>query len=334
MATTNVPQLSILIVSYNTRAMTLACLDSVVRETSRVSYELIVVDNASQDGSATAIAAHQAGPHLFALAHNIGFGRANNVAARAARGEFILLLNPDTEIRDGAIDKLIEFAARNPKAGIWGGRTIFADGRLNPASAWARMTPWRLFCRASGLTALAANSGFCNGEAYGGWQRDSEREVDIVSGCFLLIKRDLWESLGGFDPTFFMYGEEADLCLRAIRRGAKPRVTPLATIVHHGGASEPARADKMVRLLTAKATLIQRHFPAPLVTLGLWLQAAWPLSRTIACNILARISLSPPRTAAAREWSEIWRRRREWYAGYGVRTATTAAPRSGSSAAA
>lgn len=316
MAPTKPPALSILIVSYNTRVMTLTCLDSIVRETKQVSYEIIVVDNASKDGSAAAIAAHPARPRLLALSENIGFARANNVAARAAAGETILLLNPDTEVRDGAIDALMEFAGRHPEAGIWGGRTIFADGSLNPASAWARMTPWRLFCRAAGLTGLAPASPILNSEAYGGWMRDSERDVDIVSGCFLLIRRDLWEKLGGFDTDFFMYGEDADLCLRAIRLGAQPRVTHTATIVHHGGASEPARADKMVRLLTAKATLIARHIPAPLAPLGLLLQAAWPLSRAVACTVLAHVSPSPQRAAAAFEWREIWRRRKEWYAGY------------------
>ncbi|MFM9939584.1 MAG: glycosyltransferase family 2 protein [Hyphomicrobiaceae bacterium] len=316
MATVKPPTLSILIVSYNTRAMTVACLDSIASEAQHVSYELIVIDNASTDGSPQAVAAHASKPTLIPLTQNIGFARANNVAARAARGEYILLLNPDTEIRHGAIDKLVGFARRRRQSRIWGGRTIFADGRLNPASAWARQTPWRLFCRAAGLTGLAPKTSVFNGEAYGGWQRDGERNVDIVSGCFLLIEHELWRELGGFDPLYFMYGEDADLCLRAKTRGAKPRTTDLATIVHHGGASEPARADKMVRLLTAKATLIQRHFQAPLVPLGLALQAAWPLSRAIAYGLAAIVLPTSQQAATAREWAEIWRRRDEWYAGY------------------
>src|SRR5690606_35725860 len=117
-----------------------------------------------------------------------------------------------------------------------------------------------VFCVATGLSSLFRGSSLFNPEGYGGWKRDTVREVDIVSGCFFLIRRELWERLGGFDPAFFMYGEEADLCLRARKLGARPMVTPEATIVHYGGASERVRADKMVRLLQAKALLIRRHW--------------------------------------------------------------------------
>lgn len=316
MASVDQPALTIIVVSYNTRAMTLACLESVVRETRATSYELLVVDNASKDGSAAAIAAHP-GPHrLIALDQNVGFARANNLAARMARGRHILLLNPDTEVRDGAIDKLMHFAAAQPQARIWGGRTIFADGRLNPASAWGRMTPWRLLCRATGLTGVFPRSSLFNGEAYGAWNRDRERDVDIVSGCFLLIERALWQTLDGFHPAYFMYGEDSDLCLRAARHGARPRITPEATIVHHGGASETVRADKMVRLLTAKASLIRHHFPRATVALGLALQAGWPLSRTLALHLMARLTRSERHAKRAAEWAEIWQRRREWLTGY------------------
>ncbi len=320
MADAGTPALSILIVSYNTRAMTLACLDSVVRETQQVAYEIIVVDNASIDGSAAAIAAHPAAPRLIALDDNIGFARANNLAATHARGRLVLLLNPDTEVQGGAIDALVTFAHRNPLARIWGGRTTFADGRLNPSSAWAQMSAWGLACRATGLTGLWPNNPICNPEAYGGWLRDSERDVDIVSGCFLLIERQLWQQLGGFDADYFMYGEDADLCLRAKALGASPCITPAATIVHHGGASETVRADKMVRLLTAKSTLVRRFFPRHLVGPGLALQALWPLSRAIAHAVRARTMRHDGSAREADIWRQIWRRRGEWLPGYGRTT--------------
>ena len=309
-------EVSILVVSYNTRALTLRCLDTVAAET-RATHEVIVIDNASSDGSAVAIGAHPSRPRLIASRDNLGFARANTVAARAARGEYLLLLNPDTEVRDCAIDALIAFAQRTPAARIWGGRTLFADGRLNPSSCWGRMTVWNQLCRALGLTGLVARSEICNGEAYGGWDRGSERDVDIVSGCFLLIRRADWEALGGFDASYFMYGEEADLCLRAARSiGARPRVTPEATIVHHGGASETTRAGKMIKLLTAKATLIRRHWPAWQIPLGLTLLAAWPLSRAMACAAAGRLLRRPRLTAAAATWREIDRARGQWIAGY------------------
>ena len=312
------PVVSILIVSYNTRSLTLACLDSILAETAETPVEIIVVDNASTDGSAEAISRHPAKPTLIALDANVGFGRANNIAAEKARGRLLLLLNPDTVVLDGAIDRLVDFSNTHPDAGIWGGRTLFADGRLNPTSAWDRMTPWRLLCRVTGLTGLVPRSALLNGEAIGGWQRDSEREVDIVSGCFLLISTSLWRRLGGFDPIYFMYGEEADLCLRARAFGARPRVTPSATIVHLGGASETTREDKVVKLLASKATLIERHFSAGTRRLGLYLNMCWPLSRWLALGLAARLTRDRSTRERADTWRRVWRRRREWRAGWGV----------------
>ena len=307
---------SILIVSYNTRALTRAALDSIAAETKDVSYEIIAVDNASTDGSADMIANHPLKPQLVALRENIGFGRANNLAAGLARGRYVLLLNPDTVVLDGAIDKLVAFARAKPRARIWGGRTLFADGSLNPSSCWGRMTPWNLICRAAGLTGLFAHTTFFNGEAMGGYARDSVRHVDIVSGCFFLIEKQLWDGLGGFDPLFFMYGEEADLCLRAHAFSARPMVTPDATIIHYGGASETARTAKMIRLLSAKASLIDRHWQPWAAPTGRFLLSLWPLSRAFGMTLIGLIAPSKARTAAAKTWAEIWHRRSEWQDGY------------------
>ena len=178
------------------------------------------------------------------------------------------------------------------------------------------MTLWNTFCRVAGLTALFPNSALLNPERYGGWQRDSEREVDIVQGSFLLIRRATWETLGGFDPGFFMYGEEADLCLRARALGARPRMTPSATIIHHGAASEPVRADKMVRLLAGKVGLIERHFPRWQRPLGRALFGLYPLTRLIATRVLGALTGSAAAKAQAAIWSDIWARRRTWRAGY------------------
>ncbi|NOT70062.1 MAG: glycosyltransferase family 2 protein [Hyphomicrobium sp.] len=317
---------SILVVSYNTRALTAAALDSVLAETRATTYEIIAVDNASGDGSADMLAHHPASAKVIALTENIGFARANNLAAKSARGRYILLLNPDTVVLDGAIDKLVAFAQARPNARIWGGRTLFADGTLNPSSCWGRMTPWNLFCRASGLTGLLPHIEVFNGEAYGGWPRDLVREVDIVSGCFFLIERELWNGLDGFDPLFFMYGEEADLCLRAHAFSARPAITPEAAIIHYGGASERARTDKMVRLLAAKASLIARHWPSTTAPLGRMLLAAWPLSRAIATRIAGTLTGASDTQQSAKVWREIWDRRAEWQHGYSAHTLNPAAP--------
>jgi len=316
MSTSPAIDVSILIVSYNTRALTLEAIASAVRETEQCAYEIIVVDNASHDGSAEALAGHPAKPHLIALRENIGFARANNVAAQQARGRYLLLLNPDTVVLDGAIDALVDFADANPDAQIWGGRTLFADGSLNIASCWGRMTLWNQFCRVTGLTGLFRNTEFFNGEAYGGWPRDRVRSVDIVSGCFFLIDREVWTAHGGFDPHYFMYGEEADLCLRAKKTGARPMITPAATIIHLGGASETARTAKMTKLLSAKASLIAHHWHPFLRWPGQRLLALWPWTRWIARSILGSLTRSPSRLAAAATWHEIWSLRKTWMFGY------------------
>jgi GT2 family glycosyltransferase len=310
------PELSILVVSFNTREMTLACLDSIRTGAPRTTYETIVLDNASADGSAEAIAKHADVTHFIPSAANLGFAAANNRAAELARGDYILLLNPDTIVLDGAISALMDFASRTPEARLWGGRTLFADGSLNATNCFRRPTLWNLFCRATGLAGVFPASPIFNSEPYGGWDRSTERAVDIVTGCFLLIPASFWRRIGGFDPAFFMYGEEGHFSLMARQHGARPRVTPTATIIHHGGASEATRVEKMVKVLKAKATLIRRHFAWPLVPLGLALNATWPLSRTWAFAIASRVLGRPGLAEKARAWGSVWARRDEWRRGY------------------
>ena len=309
------PVVSVLVISYNTREMTLDCLRS-LRDQTDTPHEVIVVDNNSQDGSAEAIAAEFPEIDLVARPDNLGFAGGNNLAATRARGTYILLLNPDTVVLDHAIERLVAFAERRPEAGIWGGRTVFADLSLNPACCWQRMTLWNTFCRTSGLTAIFRGSAIFNAEAYGSWQRDTERAVDIVQGSFFLIRRAFWNELGGFDPGFFMYGEEADLCLRARARGARPRMTPEAQIVHYGGASEKVRSDRMVKLLAGKMGLINRHFPAWQKPLGRALFTAYPLTRMIATRTLGAVTGKPETRDSAATWTDIWSRRADWRGGY------------------
>lgn len=304
--------LSILMVNWNTREMTLACLRSVFAETRATDFEVVLVDNGSADGSADAIRAEFPQVRLLAEAVNHGFGQGNNIAAAAARGSHLLLLNTDTVVLDGAIDRLMAFARRTPEAGIWGGRTVFGDGRPNPSYAWGRITPWSAFCLATGLTALAPGNRLFNPEGVARWGGDRERPVDIVSGCFFLIRADLWHALGGFDRTFFMYGEEADLCARARARGARPRVTPDATIVHYGGGSAVKRTDTLVYLSGARIGLARRHLPplAGAFASGMILFAAWWRARLY--GLAARLAGGERRRAAAAQWRELWSRRGEW----------------------
>jgi GT2 family glycosyltransferase len=313
-AALNVP-LSILIISYNTREMTLACLRSVVEQTTPGTYEVIVVDNQSKDGSADAIAAAFPWVRLIRSTENIGFARANNLAAKLVSSEWLLLLNPDTLIYDRAIDRLLQFARDSRQFGIVGGKTVFPDGSLNIASCWGRITPWSLFCRATGLAAVFKNSELFNSETMGSWKRDTVREVDIVVGCFLLLRRELWEKLGGFDPSYWMYGEESDLCLRARAMGVRAAITPDATIMHLVGASFGHRADKTILVAKAKSTLVRRHWSPLTRWWGLLMLWAWAAGRRAATGVLA--VMQPSRFAKkAAVWSEVWSRRHDWLAGY------------------
>jgi GT2 family glycosyltransferase len=325
--------ISIIIVSYNTRAMTLECIQSIFAQTKTVSYEVIVVDNASTDGSAEAIRTNFPQIDLIASTENFGFARANNVAAARARGRWLLLLNPDTVILDHAIDRLHQFANANPHCRIYGGRTVFADGTLNPASCWGFPTLWSIFCFATGLTTLRRTAIF-NPESYVGWKRDTVRAVDIVSGCFLLIDRDFWQQLDGFDAEFFMYGEDADLCHRACKLGARPTITPAATIVHHGRASEPRYAEQRVKILAAKISALRRHYPPFTIFAGQLLYTMLPLWRLLLYDTAAVLSGRVDLRAKARDWRHVWQNRQRWTSGWNDVAVTSArqAPDKGASA--
>lgn len=305
------PELSIIVISYNTREMTLACLASIYQQTN-APFEVIVIDNASSDGSPEAIAADFPMARLVAETANHGFAPAHDIAVPLARAPWLLLLNPDTVVLDGALDSLLAFARNRPEAGIWGGRTVYADGRLNPYSCWGRMTLWSIFCRTMGLSGVFPRSERFNSEVIGDWPRDTEREVDIVTGCLFLIRRKTWDMLNGFDPAFTMYGEEADLCLRARAIGLRPHITPDATIIHYGAASDTVRPDKMVRLMRAKVELIKRHFSPSTRWFGYHLLRFWPLSRALAFGIVGFLPMQNGKQIRAHEWREVWIRRDEW----------------------
>lgn len=315
------PDLSIVVISYNTADMTVAALKSVFDTAGDISFELLVCDNQSQDGSAEAIETafpEELGQrlHLVRSAENLGFARANNVMAERARGRRILLLNPDTIVLPGALQALLAFAEKTPDARIWGGRTRLGDGTLDPASVWGKMSLWSLATYAFGLRKLFPNSAIFNPEGYGGWDRLTEREVDIVTGCYLLIDTELWRALGGFDRRFFMYAEEADLCLRARAMGARPRFTPTSEIIHFGGASERVHSAKLVKLFAGKLTLAEKHLPAWQLPLARGLLATAVCGRGIGLRVLGTLTGRDRWRRSGQEWAAVWRRRDDWLRGY------------------
>lgn len=308
-----VPEVTVIIVSYNTRDLTIRAIETLFDNAGDVAMRVVVWDNASHDGSADAIAARFPALELIRSAENVGFSRANNAVAETATTDWLLLLNPDTETHPRAVENILAFGKAHPEAGIVGGRTVFPDGSLNIASCWNTMSVWSLFCSATGLAKLFRNSPFFNAEGIGGWNRDSVRKVDVVVGCFMLVPTALWRELGGFSPRYFMYGEEHDLCLRAKRLGYQPMVTPDAQIMHLVGAASAKREDKILRLMRSKATLIRDHWSGVRVPIGIALLWLWIAIRRGGSAVKAIVS---GKTEEHSRWQTVWSSRREWLNGY------------------
>lgn len=306
-------ELTVIIVSYNTRDLTLKAIETLLSNAGNVAMRIVVWDNASHDGSADAVAARFPEMELVRSEENVGFAKANNAIAASATTEWLLLLNPDTETHPNAVENILNFGKSHPKAGIVGGRTVFPDGSLNIASCWNTMSVWSLFCSATGLAKILSNTQLFNPEGIGGWKRDSIRHVDVVVGCFLLIRTELWRQLGGFSPRYFMYGEEHDLCLRAKRLGYRPMITPDAQIMHLVGASSSKREDKILRLMRSKATLIRDHWSAGKRPIGIGLLWLWIANRRLGAAIKARISGD---SESRNRWERIWNERHDWLKGY------------------
>lgn len=306
----NLPELSVIVVSYNTAAYTRRALESLYRETQLTRFEVIVVDNASSDDSVAVL--HRYFPQITLIESdkNLGFAGGVQLGAQQARGEYLLLLNPDTVILNAAVDRLMHFAKQCPDNGIWSGITLNQDLSINTQHAWERPTFKNLLFSALGLSKLFNKSCLFNSANYGCWRRDTEKAVDIVSGCFFLTTRQLWDQLGGLDTRFFMYAEEADYCLKAKALGYQPIVTPDAQIIHHGGVSHSQFSGKQIKLLKGKVELINRHttpWQRPLYKFLLYLYVF---------NKYWAHRLFQPHSEQRREWQTVLSQRQDWLQGY------------------
>lgn len=307
-------QIDIILVSYNTAEYTKRAIQSVYDETKSTDFKIIMVDNDSKDNSVALIEKNFPQVEIIQTGANLGFAGGVNVGAKASNSEFVLLLNPDTVILDNAIDHLMSFALKEPDAGVWGGITLNNDLSLNPNNARARLSTKTLLFSALGLSKIFNNSCYFNHDNYGCWDRKSEREVDVVTGCFFLTPRTLWEELEGLDETFFMYAEEADYCIRAIKKGYQPRVTPEAKIIHHGGVSETNLSGKMLKLLKGKAELINKHANSWQKPLHKGLLLAHVFNKYIALKLFSLFSKS--KNTTLNEWQIVFQKRHEWLKGY------------------
>jgi GT2 family glycosyltransferase len=250
------PTLSVIIVSYEVRELLRRCLASVQRQDA--DHEVWVVDNHSSDGSADMVAAEFPDVHLVRSPRNLGFAAANNLVLREARGGILLLLNPDTELPDGALSELARVFARHPQAGCVGLALVNPDSTPQP---WCFAFPGILnqFVEALGMHRVAARLGFGTPsiapEPAGG-----EGAVAWVLGACFAISRAAYEQVGGLDETLFMYGEEPDWCWRARRAGFPTIGSTVVRVVHHGGASgEGQRGRLFVQSLESRLLFLRRH---------------------------------------------------------------------------
>lgn len=228
--------LSIVIVSYNTKELTRHCLECVKKFAEDISYEVLVIDNASIDGSADMVAEEFSWVTLIRLSANRGFAGGNIPGMKNASGKYILLLNSDAFLSEGILHKTISFMDRHHKIGILGCRLINSDGTFQPS---ARMLPSPLnkILQITGLAAHFPKSRFLGRADLTWWDHSVPRSVGWVVGAFFLIRRKTMEELGFLDDRYFLYFEEVDYCLTAKRAGWEVVFYPHAHVVHLAGQS-------------------------------------------------------------------------------------------------
>lgn len=236
------PTLSICIVNWNTRELLRACLQSIYRYPLSEPFEVIVVDNASPDGSAAMVCAEFPQVVLIANTENVGYAKGNNQAFQRARGEFILLLNPDTEVLEGTLDKAVAFMRAHPEAGAIGAKQLFPDGRVQP-SVRGFPTPMNLLFEVTGLARLFPRARLLNGYRMRWFPYNTLAEVDQPMATFLLTRRAVVEQVGLMDEAFPLFFNDVDWCYRIKQAGWRIYFVPEVQIIHHGGAS-----TKQVRL--------------------------------------------------------------------------------------
>jgi N-acetylglucosaminyl-diphospho-decaprenol L-rhamnosyltransferase len=225
--------LSIAVASWNTRALLAGCLESVLETApADLKLEVIVVDNASTDGSAEMVSARFAQAHLVRNQENVGFARANNQALRQSHGRYVMLLNSDTEVWPGALQSLVEFMDLHPEAGGCGPLLLNADGSLQ-ISCQPMLTPEREFWRLLFLDRLWPRATYPQQE----WDPVVARQVEVINGACFLLRRAALEQVGPLDEQYFMYTEEVDLCYRLAQAGWTLWWVPQAMVRHYGGAS-------------------------------------------------------------------------------------------------
>lgn len=272
---------SIIIVSWNTKDILRDCLKSVYGQTSGIDFEVIVIDNASLDGSAEMVKTEFPQAKLIANADNRGFAVANNQGIEISNGRYILLLNSDTIVLDGAIQKTVHFADEHKEAAVTACRILNKDMSLQPScSMFLSLRNW--FLKITFLYKLFPQSKFFGRAQMTWWQHNTVKEVDVVSGCFMMVRKDAVMQIGQMDEQFFMYCEEVDWCWRFKKAGWKVIFMPDAQIIHLGGASASRHGAKRAQIKDCSTVKFMfKNWPVWKAHAGLFMMASFYLSRLI-----------------------------------------------------
>ncbi len=251
--------ISIIIVNWNTRDILRNCIASIYAQTKDTEFEVIVVDNASTDDSPEMVKKEFPKATIVENLENRGFAAANNQGIRIAKSRYMLLLNSDTVVLDQAIAKIISFAEDNPDAAVVGCKVINPDGTLQ-RTCFMFPSLLNMFLSSTYLYKLFPKSRFFGREQMTWWNRNDIREVNAVSGCFMLVRRKAIEQIGLMDEQFFMYAEETDWCYRFKKAGWRVVFAPVAEIVHLGGQSTSQKSGEMiVELRLSILKFIRKH---------------------------------------------------------------------------
>ncbi|MCL6436732.1 MAG: glycosyltransferase family 2 protein [Leptolyngbyaceae cyanobacterium HOT.MB2.61] len=273
---------SIILVNYNGIDVIENCLQSLQQFLQAVPHEVIVVDNASQDGSPDLVKQNFPQVHLIRLVENRGFGAGNNIGAKIANGEFLFFLNTDTQLISDVLPTLVMLMKEYPDVGIIGSKLLNSDGSLQLSTAWAVSIAgeFRTLQQLKDYENLQRRATIMQ-------RFDQPQEVDVVVGAAFLIRRTLFETLGGFDENFFMYFEESDLCQRAQYLGWKILYTPAVSLIHIRGHSTDKIAGRMaIEYRRSQLYYYQKHRP-------LWEQVVLRLYLLLKFAIAALRSTNP-----------------------------------------
>ena len=254
-------KLSIVIVNYNVKYFLEQCLYAATKAASKLGSEIIVVDNDSVDGSCQMVAEKFPMVTLIANKVNVGFSKANNQAIRIAKGEYILLLNPDTVVEEDSFIKIVGFMDKTPDAGGLGVKMIDGKGRFLPESKRGLPTPEIAFWKMFGFSSLFPRSKRFGRYHLGYLDKDQIHEVDVLAGAFMLLRRQTLDKVGLLDEDYFMYGEDIDLSYRITQGGYKNYYFPQTTIIHYKGESTKKGSINYVKVFyNAMIIFAEKHF--------------------------------------------------------------------------